>query len=369
MIKSLHLKDFQSHKDTELHFNPLFNIIVGASGNGKSAIIRALRCLSFNNIGTSEVRLPDAKSYKIAININDREILREKGVGINSYTIDKNTTLVDVNKDVPNSVQQILNIKKIELDSSCDLDIQFSSQLEGPFMLSEKDSVKMKFLNTLSGTNAVDLAAKKATALCKENSRIAKTTREELTKLKDEAKTLQERLDTVSERVKYLKKEQENLNNLESLKTPLLDLKTQYEYLHTEYKKVNLLRKTLEKIDLDSLLLKIDNLISLITLSNQYSALKSKYSAVKRVLEKVTGIDVSNLYTQISKLETLLDITKKRDSFKKQYLAFKNTEQAIQNQLKNTIETYGQALHTQKSCPVCGNAITDACIDKIINSL
>lgn len=369
MIKSLQLKDFQSHKDTTLHFNPLFNIIVGASGNGKSAIIRALRCLSFNNLGTSEVRLPDAKSYKIDININDHEILREKGVGVNSYTIDKNTTLVDVNKDVPNSVQQLLNIKKIELDSSCDLDIQFASQLEGPFMLSEKDSVKMKFLNTLSGTNAVDLAAKKANALCKENSRIAKTTKEDLRVLKDDEKTLKDRLDTVSERVKYLKKEQQTLTELESLRAPLLDLQKQSEYLHAEYKKVNLLRETLETIDLDALLLQVDKLKVLLTLSEQYKSLKETYFSVKRILEKLTGIDVSGLITKIGHLEALVDVTKRRDSFKNQYLSFKNTEKTLQQQLQNTIAMYGEALHTQKSCPVCGNAITDACIDKIINSL
>jgi DNA repair exonuclease SbcCD ATPase subunit len=42
MIASIHLKNFQSHKDTYMEFDPGVNVIVGSSDSGKTAIIRAL---------------------------------------------------------------------------------------------------------------------------------------------------------------------------------------------------------------------------------------------------------------------------------------------------------------------------------------
>ena len=48
MIQSLALKNFQSHKDTLIKFDPGVNVIVGSTDSGKSAIIRALRWLVWN---------------------------------------------------------------------------------------------------------------------------------------------------------------------------------------------------------------------------------------------------------------------------------------------------------------------------------
>ena len=42
MIKKLHLKNCQSHKDSLLEFSPRLNVFVGDTDSGKSAIIRGL---------------------------------------------------------------------------------------------------------------------------------------------------------------------------------------------------------------------------------------------------------------------------------------------------------------------------------------
>ena len=41
MIKQINIKNFQSHKSTQLKLDPGVNVIVGSSDSGKTAIIRA----------------------------------------------------------------------------------------------------------------------------------------------------------------------------------------------------------------------------------------------------------------------------------------------------------------------------------------
>jgi ABC-type transporter Mla maintaining outer membrane lipid asymmetry ATPase subunit MlaF len=50
-IKKLIIENFQSHKYTEVDFSEGFNIIFGPSDYGKSAIIRALRWVLYNEPG------------------------------------------------------------------------------------------------------------------------------------------------------------------------------------------------------------------------------------------------------------------------------------------------------------------------------
>ena len=46
--KYLHLINFQSHLNTVIELHPGLNILVGESDQGKTAIIRALRWLFYN---------------------------------------------------------------------------------------------------------------------------------------------------------------------------------------------------------------------------------------------------------------------------------------------------------------------------------
>ena len=47
-VRRITLENFQSHKHTEMEFGPELNVIVGPSDSGKSAIIRALKWVMYN---------------------------------------------------------------------------------------------------------------------------------------------------------------------------------------------------------------------------------------------------------------------------------------------------------------------------------
>jgi len=48
LIRSLEIENFQSHELTKLDLHKGLNVIVGPSDQGKSALIRALRWLCYN---------------------------------------------------------------------------------------------------------------------------------------------------------------------------------------------------------------------------------------------------------------------------------------------------------------------------------
>lgn len=410
MLESIHLKDFQSHVDTTLELDPLFNIICGASGTGKSAIIRALKYLAFNNAGTGEVRCPDAKSYVIDVKINKHTVTREKGEGVNSYTVDGNT-FVDVNRDVPPSVANALNIKQVPLDTTYDLVIQFADQMDAPFMLSEKDSIKMKFLNTLSGTNAVDLAVKEASQLVKENTKISKEATERLKTLKEQKQHLEEELNKVRTVNRYLKKKTEELTELKAQVKPLTDLKAKSDYLFNAYNKIRLMAQVCADLDLDKLGSAIEQLISLQKLFSKKTEFNTVYHKIKEFKNALNTLNLETVENAISKLEKLLIVRADVADLKAKYFALKETEtvlgsvdtnivlskleqlkkvedvhnryvslnnsmHTIEKQKENlsamhksTVETYKNILMQEHVCPLCGNTLTKNCVDEALKFL
>ena len=48
MLKSISIKNYQSHKETDLTFNEGVNVITGTSDSGKTAILRSLSWLINN---------------------------------------------------------------------------------------------------------------------------------------------------------------------------------------------------------------------------------------------------------------------------------------------------------------------------------
>ena len=369
MIEFVQIKDFQSHKDNTFRFNPLFNIIIGPSGNGKSSILRAIKYTAFNNPGVSEVRWPDAKTYQISIGVNGHVVKRVKGSGKNSYKIDDLPELEDVNRDVPKTVQDILDIKKVSLDTSVDLLVQFSDQLDGPFMLGEKDTTKMKFLNVLSGTNAVDLAAKQANSVLKDVKKIEKQKETSIKELEEQEKQLMQQLADTKRINNYLAQKAKLLKELVDMRQPVYDLKRKSDYVHNEYKKLQAFDNYLNKIDIEKILKDIEKYEKLQETQSQYVYLKAKSKALNEKIVLLDSVCLDGLDTKIEKLMELRKISADRDVLKSRYLALKRSISGFSEQYDTCVAEYVEYLNKAKICPVCGNSITQECLDKIAKTL
>lgn len=147
MINSIHLKNFQSHKDTIMTFTNGVNVIVGPSDVGKTSLIRALRWLVHNRPSGEEFISHGETSTSVRIEFDNTIIARvkTKGISKNSYVLN-GIDLVGFGQDVPEEVSSLINMN--------DINIQY--QLDGPFLLGESSGVVAKTLNKIVNLDKID---------------------------------------------------------------------------------------------------------------------------------------------------------------------------------------------------------------------
>lgn len=153
MIKSLRLKNFQSHENTELEFCDGINAILGESLSGKTAIIRALLWLFFNRPSGFRFHSDFDKSGETRVEVklsNEVEIFHEKTSGGSVYGISADgqpaKIFSSVGQGVPDIIQSALNIREINI----------SEQLDKPFLIADSASEIGKVFNRITKAEQVD---------------------------------------------------------------------------------------------------------------------------------------------------------------------------------------------------------------------
>ena len=151
MIKSLSLRNFQSHKHTEISFSPAITVIVGTSNSGKSAIFRALEWIRINRPrGTSFIRNGSDGHccVELVLDVEGKEvkIVRErKGDSVNKYVVGDEVHKA-LGASVPEEVLSVLGLG--------DLNVQ--KQLEQHFMVLDSPGSIAQKINTVSKIEEAD---------------------------------------------------------------------------------------------------------------------------------------------------------------------------------------------------------------------
>lgn len=172
-IDKVILQNVQSHEETVLALSPAFNVVIGSTEGGKTAIMRGDRLLVDNKpLGTALVRKdkndePVGTLMVIHEYASGYKVARVRGKSINRYIITDPQgdakTLEGFGNEVPEEVQEITGIRPaVFFDDGKGNKfapvLNFAFQLEAPFMLSETPSLGAKVFGRLAGTELVDAA-------------------------------------------------------------------------------------------------------------------------------------------------------------------------------------------------------------------
>lgn len=149
MIKSLEIRNFQSHKNTHLNFAPGINIIVGQSDSGKSAILRALRWLLWNKPNGEAFRSHWPGDTEVYMEV-DRQLLSRMRTNSENQYQHNGKVFTAFGADVPEEIQQACNIT----------DVNFQSQLERPFLLDDTPGQVASYLNSIADLSVIDSSMK-----------------------------------------------------------------------------------------------------------------------------------------------------------------------------------------------------------------
>lgn len=169
MIESVSIRHFQSIESADLALSP-FVVIVGASSSGKSAFIRALRLLAFNQRGTAFIS-HGAKSSSVTAHLSDATVTITRSTSptaTNSYQLtspELNRTYTKLNATVPDDIASILKLSPIN----------FASQFDSPFLLADSPAQAASLLASLTNAHIIFDAARHANTAKLHASQLHKT--------------------------------------------------------------------------------------------------------------------------------------------------------------------------------------------------
>lgn len=239
-FRSLVIENFQSHERTEITFSDGLNVFVGPSDSGKSAILRALRWVLYNQPRGSDFIRTGASRCRVTLTLSDgTQIVRERSSSVNRYLLrdpEGNERVFEgFGSDVPQEVLKAHGMVPLQLDEDRELTVQIGQQLEGPFLLSESGGTRAKSIGRISGAHLLDLAQNQTARDQRAVSSRIKFLEEEMKKREEELKPFdvlprfREQLDRAGAMYEEAVQEQALLRRLRQLSSDWEDCRKEME--------------------------------------------------------------------------------------------------------------------------------------------
>ncbi|WP_209122314.1 AAA family ATPase [Alkalihalobacillus sp. BA299] len=261
-IKEVRLENFQSHLDTSISFTNGLNVIVGQSDSGKTAILRGIRWVLFNQPRGTDFMRVGGDFVRVTLTFaSECSIVRERTNSKNRYIIKEpgkdELVLEGFGIHVPQEVLDAHEIYPLRIDRDMELLLNVSQQLDGPFLLEQTASVRAKTIGRISGAHYIDMAVRDTT---KDVAKLQQQTRHvetEVEVLKEKITPYQfldkakEQLDVSERKFHLLKEKDAKRSRLELLKRQLQEFvkeKEKVEKRLTILKEIEEWKRNLERL-------------------------------------------------------------------------------------------------------------------------
>lgn len=425
-FKNLTIENFQSHEHTSIDFDDNFTVIVGASDQGKSAIIRALKWVLFNEPQGEEFIRVGASEVRVALTLDDGTIIiRERGrknryilrQGENEYVFES------FGRGVPREILNAHGIKSVKLDENLSLRLSLSEQLDGPFLLSESKPTKAKTIGYLSGVNIIDKAIRDVSLEIRQKAAEEKNKREGIARITEELKNFDDlnmlegllpRLKTkydeavkLKDKLEKLKVSAEKLSKTEGrmeqdkriadgLKdfpereiAELDDIFKKYGSLSRNH---NRLKEIQKRVTLSNAIInKTEGITELYERANDLDIVSRRLNSLEDCNAKLKGINdkakncealvkeltaceqgsehLDEVRSIVSKLARIRVYFDKLTVIDKKIRETEIKQKKAQSEKEKHLQDYGKILKDIGKCPVCGSKIDDHTAEMIIGEL
>ena len=354
MIKSIELKNFQSHKDTRLDFHPGVNVIVGSSRSGKTAILRALNWnrynkpagLAFNSYWNRDKKKQPIDAFSSTVEFEDVSIDRNRSSEFNGY-ISEDKRYEALGQGIPEDVEMLWNMSEVNIQK----------QFDTPFLISESAAEVARFFNKTIHLDKIDVVLSNAESKRRKlNSSIL-----ENTKMKESLETeIAEMgwIDDVELMIAVAEAKQECILSKNDTIQKLTDA---LEVIDAEYKKLRSIPKNLDRVLKD--MASAEALDSKIEIKIDVEANLHAFLETVKTQREIIKKGLNPTHAQVAL--DMMDAAKKlADGNNKKTTTVATLETLVRsvNGSKTSIilceaETKELILQMPKSCPTCGKPL------------
>lgn len=425
-IKRIKLVNFQSHKNSEILLDQGLTVILGPTDQGKSAIIRALKWVLYNEPRGTDFITVGCKYCAVTIEMSDGTvIIRERDGNKNRYILkkhDQEQIFEGFGNSVPHEITMAHGIPKIYIDRDSTSAVNLAEQLEAPFLVSESGSNRAKALGQLIGVHIIDAAQRNTIKDLMEAEQRKRLINNEIQDLKEELKKYQD-LHELENIMTALKAILEEIKQKRTLLIKFSEIKQRLEPTVQGINEVSLILKSTEHaadaeiiyrgivnnssriktltvlhdrlreterqiILMERFLKKTEDIFKTQDILNNIEELKEKVQRYDQILKKLILLDEQirdhsrqlEIYARIMDTESymekiiyknskLLSINAIRKSLSDVDVSIKKGQdylkQVVQN-LASMTRYYAHLLKKLSKCPTCLNPIDDMTAQKII---
>ena len=348
-ITKVIIENFQSHEKSELEFVNGLNVIVGPSDQGKSAVIRAIKWLLFNEPRGSEFIRTGTNFARVEIEFNNGyKITRERSPSKNRYNIvDPNgetKTFEGFGNDVPEEVKAAHGIYKVLIDSDSSVCLNIGDQLEAPFLVAETGSTKAKAIGRLTGVHILDNAIRECISDIKRESQLLSKSKREIEELDEKLNAYKDlarvekgihKCEGLIEKVIILN---ERNSNMKKLKNEYIKINDEINELHNVLKEMKNIESAEDIINLLST--KVKHIIDINDIYTRFIILDKAIQQNEAILEATKYL--KELNNNIKKAEDRKLVYEKLVAISRKY-------SEIINEIKNTEEKSSRVKNTEKA--------------------
>src|SRR6478752_3450818 len=127
MIQRIELKNFMSHEYTVIEPAAGLTVLVGPNNCGKSAVVAALQILCHNDSSTYVLR-HNERECSVKVETDDGHVIVWQRKNSPRYTIDGELFDRLSKSGLPESLQNVLRLSKVDAGNETDFDIHFATQ-------------------------------------------------------------------------------------------------------------------------------------------------------------------------------------------------------------------------------------------------
>lgn len=318
-ITQIELENFQSHKYTCITLDRGLNVIVGNSDAGKTAILRAIKWALYNEPSGDYFIRQGEKKVSVTVTFNTGAIVRRmRSSSKNMYYL-KNPKGEEFNFEgfgntVPQEIVDCVGMYKIYLDNDSTSILNIAEQLDGPFLLNERPSLRASAIGRLIGVNYIDDALR---AVVKDNKKIS----HDLRYLRNQEDELKNKIQSY-EYLVDLENQYAQLVNIREEISGKEEKKRKYALLSEQWNSLNFnLNEAKKSLSLFAKLNHIEIDIANLEIKNQrfqkFQQLNMEYLTNREGLEELQT-QISNLH-DLDSLNELLTVLSEKILYEKRY--------------------------------------------------